>query len=126
MSFRTYLIVMAFVSATAWIAWLVVLNSVDPVTAGLLGMFLFYLTLGMSVLATSTLLGTGARVWFRPNELVHKQTSKALRQGILLTAVFLVSLMLSGKSILVWWVFILIVLIAAFLELIFISKNPRP
>ncbi len=125
MGFRTYLMVMAFVSAAAWIAWLVVINSVDPVSAGLFGLFLFYVTLGMSVLATSTLLGTGIRVWLKPNQLVHKQSTKALRQGVLLTVVFLLTLMLSGRGLLVWWVFVLIVIIAAFLELIFISSNTR-
>ncbi len=125
MNFKTYLATMAFVSAAAWIAWLVVLNSVDPISAGLFGLFLFYVTLGISVLSSSTFLGTGIRVWIHPNELVHKQSSVALRQGVLLTFVFLLTLMLSGKGLLVWWVFTLIVIIAAFLELIFMGDNKR-
>lgn len=116
---------MACVSAAAWIAWLVVLNSIDPVVSGIFGLFLFYVTLGLAVLSSATFIGTGARVWFHPNELVHKQSERALRQGILLTAIFLATLMLSGKGLLVWWVFVLIVLVAAFLELIFMSDNRR-
>jgi hypothetical protein len=125
MDFKTYLIIMAFVSAAAWIGWLVVINSIDPVATGMIGLFLFYTTLGISVLSSSTFFGTGIRVWFHPNQLVHKQSSTALRQGILLTGVFLLTLMLSGRGLLVWWVFTLIVIIAAFLELIFMSDNHR-
>ena len=54
---------MALVSLSAWIAWFIVIYTIDPTKSGFLGFFLFFVTLGISVLASVTLLGTLLRVW---------------------------------------------------------------
>lgn len=127
MTFRLYLILMACVSLSAWIAWFVVLHAIDPTKSGFLGFFLFYSTFGMAFLSSITLLGTIVRLWQNKQEVVYRHVVRSLRQGILFTVLFLVALVLSSQGLLVWWAITLLILITAFTELIFlgISNNTR-
>lgn len=126
MSLRAYLIIMTFVSLFAWIGWFVVLHAIDPTKTGFLGFVLFYVTLGLSCLSTVTLVGTLVRVWLKQQEVIYRHVVRSLRQGILLTALFLVSLILAGFSLLVWWVIILLILIAVVIELILLGPTETP
>jgi hypothetical protein len=121
MSLRLYLIVMALVSVCAFIAWLVVLFSIDPSKSGFLGYCLFYLTLEMTVLSSLTLFGTLLRVWFRKDQIVYKLVVRSLRQGVILSVLFLTALIFSGLNLLVWWVVVLLVFIGAVLELVLLG-----
>ncbi|OGL61786.1 hypothetical protein A3C09_00215 [Candidatus Uhrbacteria bacterium RIFCSPHIGHO2_02_FULL_47_44] len=123
MSLRLYLIIMALVSLSAWIAWFIVIYTIDPTKSGFLGFFLFFVTLGISVLASVTLLGTLLRVWIKKDQVVYRHVIRSLRQGLILTALFLAALLLSGIGLLVWWVLVLIVFIASILELIFLGST---
>jgi len=126
MTFRAYLIIMACVSLSAWIAWFVVLHAIDPTGSGFLGFLLFFLTLGMAFLSTATLLGTIVRIWQNKEEVVYRQVIRSLRQGILFTVLFLTALALSGQGLLAWWVIVILILIAAFVELIFLGADSSP
>ena len=123
MSLRLYLIIMTLVSLIAWIAWLIVIHTIDPTKSGFLGFFLFFVTLGISVLSSVTLIGTLLRVWMKKDQVVYRHVVRSLRQGLILTALFLVALILSGIGLLVWWVLVLLVLIASILELIFLGST---
>jgi len=114
---------MALVSLSAWIAWFIVIYTIDPTKSGFLGFFLFFVTLGISVLASVTLLGTLLRVWIKKDQVVYRHVIRSLRQGLILTALFLAALLLSGIGLLVWWVLVLIVFIASILELIFLGST---
>lgn len=123
MSLRLYLIVMALVSLCAWTAWLIVLHTIDPTKSGFLGFLLFFTTLGISILSSMTLFGTLIRVWSRREQVVYRLVVRSLRQALILTSLFLVGLVLSGLGLFVWWVLVLLVLIATVLELIFLGST---
>lgn len=123
MSLRLYLIVMALVSLCAWTAWFIVLHTIDPTKSGFLGFLLYFTTLGISVLSSITFLGTLIRVWSRKEQVVYRLVVRSLRQGLILTSLFLVGLILSGLGLFVWWVLVLLVLIATILELIFLGST---
>lgn len=125
MSFRNFLIFMGIVCVGAWIAWLVLIYAIDPTTTGRIGFFLFFLTLSVSLLSTLTLAGTCFRVWFYKDELIFKHVTRSLRQAFLLTALFVSCLFLAGRGLLVWWVLVLLVVIIAFLELVFLGSNEK-
>ncbi len=125
MSLRLYLILMSLVSVCAWVAWFIVVHAIDPIRSGFLGFFLFFVTLGVAVLASSTLLGTLVRVWAKQDEVVYRHVVRSLRQGIILTTLFLISLILSGLGLLMWWVLVLLVFIATILEIIFLGSTER-
>jgi hypothetical protein len=123
MTFRSYLIIMTFVSLCAWIGWIVVIHTVDPFLTGFIGLVLFYLTLWVATLSSLTLFGTVIRVWLDKNDVVYRQVTRSLRQAILLSGLLLVVLFLLSKGLLVWWVIVLLIGIVSFIELIFIGQK---
>ena len=123
MNFRSYLIFMTLGTLTAWVSWLVVVYGIDPSRSGMLGFFLFYLTLSMLSFGTISLLGLIFRFWRLEKELSSRITYRAFRQAILLTVIFIASLILLSQGWFRWWTMILIVIIAAFIELAFISTK---
>lgn len=123
MSLRLYLIFMTLTSLCAWIAWLIVLHTIDPTKTGFLGYFLFYTSLGFSFLTSLTLFGTIIRVWLKKDELAYKHVIRSLRQGLLFSVLFITALVLSGLGLLVWWVMILLIFIATTLEVIFLTPT---
>ncbi len=115
--------IMSFVSVCAWIAWIVVIQAINPMASGSLGYIMFYSTLGIAFLSSVSLLGTVVRVWSKKQEIVYRQVLISLRQGLILTGVFLSALLLSAQGLFVWWALLLLIIIAGFLELVFMSSR---
>lgn len=125
MNFRSYLILMALATLAAWLSWALVMHGVDPVRSGALGFLLFYMTLWIAMIGSLAILGVLVRLWRRNGELASRIVIRSLRQGILLSALFIVSLILFSHDWFRWWTMLLTVLIAAFIELTFLSSR-RP
>ena len=123
MTFRVYLMFMASACALSWLSFVVVVHAIDPTTTGWMGFGLFYLSLALCVLSSATFTGTVIRVWIKKNELIHRHVIRSLRQGLILTGLFLCALFLLGHELLAWWVVILLLAIASLIEWIFISPN---
>lgn len=123
MNFRSYLIVMTLGTAAAWIAWAVVLHGIDPSRSGLLGFLLFYVTLAMSVFGSIALLGMLVRLWHSEPGMPSRIAMRSFRQGLLLTGVGIASLLLFSQGLFRWWAMLLIVIIATFIELAFLSAR---
>ncbi|MBI5793637.1 hypothetical protein HZA87_00925 [Candidatus Uhrbacteria bacterium] len=123
MSFRRYLILMTLSTLGAWGAWVVVINAIDPTQSGWLGFFLFYVTLSIALLGTLALLGIAVRIWKKRASLPVRITLKAFRQGLLLTTLFVVSLILFSHGWFRWWTMLLVLFIVGFIELAFVSSQ---
>ena len=123
MSFRSYLILMTLGTVVAWITWAVVLNGVDPTRSGLLGFCLFYLTFTMALFGTTSLIGMLVRLWLAKSELPSRIALRAFRQGILLTTLFSISLLLFSQGWFRWWTMVLVIIIVSFVELAFVSTR---
>ena len=57
------------------------------------------------------------------HEFAYKQAKRALRQGIMLAALVVVSLYLQSQNLLVWWNLILLVLLVIGVEYFFIATE---
>lgn len=123
MNFRSYLIVMTLGTVAAWIAWVVVLHGVDPSRAGLLGFLLFYGTLAMSMFGSMALFGMLVRLWRNQTHMPSRIAMRSFRQGLLFTGVGIASLALFSQGLFRWWAMLLIVIIATFVELVFVSAR---
>mgnify|MGYP001573049850 CR=1 FL=1 len=123
MNFRSYIILMALATLAAWISWALVMHGIDPVRSGTLGFFLFYVTLGIAVLGFMAIAGVLYRLWRNHNELASRIVVRSLRQGVLLSALFIASLILFSHDWFRWWTMLLSVLIAVGIELIFLSSR---
>ncbi len=125
MTFRDYVVVMSLATAAAWVAFLIVLVSTDPAHAGWLGLALFYLTFGLSVVGTLSVAGTAVRAWARPQELVSRHASRAFRQAILVAVLVVACLLLLAAGWFRSWTGILLVVAAALVELAFLASQSR-
>ncbi|NQV89756.1 MAG: hypothetical protein HQ488_05510 [Parcubacteria group bacterium] len=125
MSFRSYLILMSLASVAAWIAWVVVLHGIDPSASGFMGLILFYATLSIALFGSISVFGVLFRLWKDRSAIVLRVTLQAFRQALLLTALFVSSLILFSQGWFRWWTMFLVVIIVGFVELAFISQKRR-
>ncbi len=123
MSFRSYLILMTLATVAAWIAWAVVLHGVDPTRAGMAGLLLFYLTFIISVFGTISILGLLIRLWRSKEELPSRMAIRSFRHGILLSILLTGSLILFSQNWFRWWTMLLMIVIVALAELVFLSSR---
>ncbi|MBI4592364.1 hypothetical protein HY733_02865 [Candidatus Uhrbacteria bacterium] len=114
---------MTLATGAAWIAWAVVVHSVDPSRSGILGLLLFYLTFTMSVFGTMALMGLLIRLWRCRTALMPRIAVRSFRQAILLSLLLSGSLILSSHGWLRWWTVFLIVIMVTCVELVFLSSR---
>ncbi len=98
-----------------------VLFRIDPGVAGLLAFIFFYSSFALSLTGTFAILGVLLRWRFSKDEMAYKQVSIASRQAILFALVMVVSLILQSQRYLTWWNLLILLLVAAGVELFFIS-----
>ncbi len=123
MTFRHFLIVMSLATLSIWGAWIFVLWSIDPVSAGTPGFVFFYLTFGVAVIGTLTILGTAVRRLFRRQEVVSRQVSASFRQSVLLSSLLVASLILLGNGLLSTGNVVLLVFAIGLIELALLSSR---
>lgn len=123
MNFKDYLIVMSIATVAAWIAWIVVLVSIDPSRTGTLGFVFFYTTLAIAMIGTLSIAGAGIRTWMQKDELVSRHVIVSLRQGILLTLLVTGSLLLLASNLFTWMTALLLIVIIGLVELVFLSSS---
>jgi len=116
---------MGVASAVAWIAWLVVVNAIDPTRSGLLGFILFYGSLASALLGTLSVAGVLIRIWLKKDEILVRMSARSFRQALLLTVLFIGGLVLSGLGLLRWWTLVLFILIVSIFEMIFLSLKKK-
>ncbi len=125
MRFRDYLVVMSLGTIAAWVAFLMLIVSLDPVRIGAFGFVLFYLTLALAAIGTLSIAGTAIRGWFRPNDLVSRHVARAFRQAILIALLIVASLFLLSVDVFRTWTGLLLIGVVALIELAFL-RSPRP
>lgn len=117
---------MTIATIAAWAGWIVVIWSIDPSRAGVLGFLFFYATLSLALVGTLTVAGTGIRVWARRDELISRHVARAFRQAFLFTALVVASLFMRSFGVFRWWSATLLILLLAIIELAFLSAaRPR-
>ncbi len=126
MTFRRFLLIMIAATLAVWGGWVYVLSTIDPTSAGGGAFVFFYLTLGVALIGTFTILGTAVRRIFRRDELVSRHVMVSFRQAFLFSVLMILSLILLARGMMTWWLITLIILSLAVLELAFLaSHRPR-
>lgn len=125
MSLRQYLAIMTGATIISWLIWLTVILYFDPSTAGIVGFVFFYVSLFLSILGTSTLVGFIVRAKIIKNEdAIFRHMKKNFRQGFIFSIFCIVVLLLAQFKLLTWWNFALLVTLYAFTEgLIFTNRK---
>lgn len=124
MSFRLYLVLMALATIISGTTWLLILWNMSPATAGIVGLFLFYITLFTTLIGLVTCLGTVVRFFlFRTQDAVSRQVRIAFRHALFLSLVAVISLLFSAQGWMHWWLFILFIVFAGGGETLFLLKE---
>jgi hypothetical protein len=107
-----------------WGTWVLSLFLLNPEKAGALGFILFYLSLFLAILGTTAIIGflVRARLGKTP---IFVQVSIAFRQGLWLSGMITVYLILKGLNLLRWWNFTIFVLLIIIIEAMILTGKKR-
>ncbi len=123
MSHNRYIGVIAFSGVLAWIGWLLVINKLGPFESMGLALSLFFVTFLIAVACSFAVLGYYFRIWLFKNEIFYQHISVSMRQGILLSMIASLCLVLQMLRVLTWWSGLLVVFVFLLLEFYFSSKD---
>ncbi|MCF7907032.1 hypothetical protein K9K85_01995 [Patescibacteria group bacterium] len=124
MTLKKYLNLMTFLTLICWASWFLVLSLINPAQSDLIGFVLFYFSLFLSILGTSSVIGFLVRIWLKKKP-VFKQVEIAFRQGLWLSFLIISVFLLKGMDLLRWWNLTFLFLFLIFLELFFLFSNRR-
>lgn len=123
MSHNRYLAIIGSAGVLSWIAWIVVLNKLDPFASTGLALGLFFLSLFVALICTFTVVGFYFRVWLNKNEIYYNHINIAFRQGVLLTFLAIGSLAFQLLGVLTWWSGLLFIAAITLVEFYFMAKE---
>lgn len=123
MTLHSSLAVFGMGSAFAWAAFLLILFTVPPENAGLLGEIFFFSALFLAAAGTFTILGLLGR-WRGSRLLPALHIGPAFRQGVLLSIAGVSVVFLQRFRLLRWWTVLLVVLSVTIVDLL-LSRGQR-
>jgi hypothetical protein len=123
MSHHRYLSFIAGAGILSWLAWVVVINKLDPFESTGLALGLFYLSLFFALVCTFTVTGFYFRVWLNKNEIYYNHINIALRQGFLLTVIALGCMTFQLIGVLTWWSGLLFIACVTMVEFYFMARQ---
>ena len=121
MTLKNYLIIMILATAICWSAFAVVINIVDPNTTNKVGFALFYVSLFLSLVGTSAIVGFLFRFIALRKELVFRQVIIVFRQSFLFSTVVIVALILQSLRMLTWYNAFFLIVALTVMEFFLIS-----
>ena len=123
MSHHKYLAIIAAAGVFSWIAWIMVINKLDPFESTGLALGLFYMSLFFALVCTFTVFGFYFRVWLNRNEIYYNHINIAFRQGFLLTLIALGCLTFQLIGVLTWWSGLLFIATVTMVEFYFMARE---
>lgn len=125
MTLRSSLVVFGLGSGFAWAAFLLILFTVPPEDAGVLGESFFFASLFVAFTGTLTMLGLGGRT--RQSALLPVfHLRPAFRQGTLLALAIVALLLVQRFRVLRWWSVVLVVAVLVVIDVFLSRRDPEP
>lgn len=121
MTLKQYLSTLAVGTAFAWIAWFLILTSINPAETSAIGIFFFYITLFAANSGLFTIIGTLLRQRKKEESELQHVILTSLRQAILLSLLVIAALFLLRTELLTWWVVLISITLIALIEFFALS-----
>jgi len=118
---KLYIILLVVLLGLSLAALAYILNAFAPDRAG--NIILFYVTLALGGFSTATLLGFQLRKLFGQRELLNTYIAQASRQGLWLSLILVIALVLVRQNLFSWINALLLVLTFVFFESYLLTKN---
>jgi predicted MFS family arabinose efflux permease len=124
MSLKRYLIIMSLSTLLLWLAWGLVIIFIDPVTGGIMGVSLFYISLFLALTGSFSVIGFFVRSRFaKKEEVLFNQVGVSLRHAILFSVLITGSLLLQSNRLLTWWNALIFIVILIVIESLFMMRS---
>lgn len=127
MKLSNFILSVGAVTILSWLAWLAIVFFVNPDTAGLMGITVFYSALFLALYGTFTLAGVVVRIiirkWHQEQVIVFRYMAPSLRQAIWFTLLVEISLWLLAGRLFTWWSVAILILGFIALEGFYLTKS---
>ncbi len=121
MTLKKYLIIMAIMTLISWAIFAYVLLSINPEITNWLGFFLFYVSLFLSIIGTSALVGFLIRFVFLKKHIAFRLVKEAFRQSFLFAFLIVISLILLSQDLFTWLNIFFLIISLSVLEFFMLS-----
>lgn len=121
MTIKSYLFLMTTSTILCWICFLCIILRINPDTTNFIGLVLFYLSLSLSLIGTTAIIGFIVRFIFLKHELAFQSVREAFRQSFLFTALIIISLVLLSNNLFDWINLSLLIITLSVLEFIMLG-----
>ena len=115
--------VLGFSAFFSVFAWGVVLNKTSPFVSPQISILLFYISFFFAVASSFALVSTLLAATFSPRHSPNFIANVAIRQGLILAAIFVVGLIFQQFRVLTWYSTALLLGIGIFIEIAFLPSN---
>lgn len=122
MTLKSYLWSLRVGTLLSFSAWGLVVFFIDPKKSGIGGQFIFYFSFFLVLSGIFILLLTRLKKISKKEELAFAEIGINFREGILLSLLVIILLILQSFRILVWWDGLLVVAGIFMIELYFLTK----
>ncbi len=123
MTLRSYLMFMSIATALCWAAFGYVVSAVNPETTNWLGFSLFYLSLFLSAVGTSAIIGFVVRFVLLHRVLAFYSVKAAFRQSFFFSFLLVAIFYFLAHGLFTWLNLVYLVLGLTILEFFIISYN---
>jgi hypothetical protein len=114
---------MILTTLVCWGVFAGVVVTIDPLTTNLPGFIMFYASLFLALLGTSTIIGFVFRFWLLKQHLAFRAVGEAFRQSFLFVILILASLYLLSHHLFTWMNIAFLIIGITLLELFLISYS---
>jgi hypothetical protein len=125
MNLRQYIAILALGTTISLVAWVIILEAIDPFTAGPLALGIFYVTLGSGLAGLLTIVGTVLRASRFPEAGAGVAVIRSFRQSVLLSMLIIVSLVLMSLKMFSSPILLIMIGVLALVEFIFLIFQDR-
>lgn len=116
---------MSLASAICWSIWIFVILTVNPETTNWVGFLLFYLSLFLSLVGTSAIVGFLIRFVGLKKHLEAHSVKEAFRQSFLFSFFIVIVLLLLAKNLFNWLSLATLIIGLSVFEFLLISYRPK-
>lgn len=126
MTLKSYLILMILATIICWAIFIFIIFTVNPETTNWIGFLLFYISLFLSLVGASAIIGFIVRFVALKHELAFRSVKHAFRQSFLFAFLITVILFLLSHNLFNWLNMILLIIGLSVWEFFLISyERPR-
>lgn len=123
MTLKNYILTMSFLTLLCWGLFFFIVNTINPYTTNFIGMFLFYISLGATLIGTSSILGLLVRFFLKKDEAVFNSVKNSFRQSFLFSIFAIFLLILKSFNLFSWINLLILIIIFVALEIFLSSKR---